>query len=271
MNDSVAEIGSGQIMEVVMAYGTEKLSLSGRTALITGAGAGIGEACAHLLGHRGASLALIDRNPDALGATADDLEASGLSIVARTVGTIGHRDESHAAFHDAAGQAGTIDILVNNAGLYLRTPMDEIDDEEWDRIFDVNVRGLYHISIAAAAHMRGNGWGRIVNIASVDGIVPFPGMAHYAASKAAVISLTKTFGLANVEHGVLVNGVAPGAIDTEPMRINNHIAHLADTVIPMGRGGEPEEVAEAVAFLASDAASYFVGETITASGGLAFR
>ncbi len=254
-----------------MAQGTERLSLAGKTALVTGGAAGIGEACARLLGTRGARLALIDLNPEALEATAQSLENEGLKVVARVEGTIGHREETHAAFAEAMERAGRIDILVNNAGIYLRTPMAEIDDAEWDRIFDVNVRGLYHLSIAAAKHMKANGWGRIVNIASVDGIVPFPGMAHYAASKAAVISLTRTFGAAYVTDGVLINGVAPGAIDTEPMRIGNHIARLAETDIPMGRGGQPHEMAEAVAFLASEAASYFVGETIVASGGLAYR
>jgi 3-oxoacyl-[acyl-carrier protein] reductase len=254
-----------------MTPGTERLSLEGRTALVTGAGAGIGRACASLLGRRGARIALIDRDGDALEQAAADLRGQNVDVRACVTGTIGRREACHDAFNAAAEQAGGIDILVNNAGIYLRTPMEEIDDEEWDRIFDVNVRGLYHTSIAAVRHMRGRGWGRIVNIASVDGLVPFPGMAHYAASKAAVISLTKTFGLAYVTEGILVNAVAPGAIDTEPMRIGNHIARLAETVIPMGRGGEPEEMAEAVAFLASDAASYFAGETIVASGGLAFR
>ena len=254
-----------------MTKGTEKLSLEGRVAMITGAGAGIGMACSRLLGSRGAALALVDRDPDALASAAQTLESEGIAVNAQVVATIGQREPTHAAFADGLAQAGQIDILVNNAGLYLRTPMTEIDDAEWDRIFDVNVRGLYHLSIAAAEHMKSNGWGRIVNIASVDGIVPFPGMAHYAASKAAVISLTKTYGAAYVGDGVLVNGVAPGAIDTEPMRIGNHIARLAETVIPMGRGGAPEEMAEAVAFLASDAASYCVGETLVASGGLAYR
>jgi len=254
-----------------MTQGTERLSQAGRTVLVTGAGAGIGLACAQLLGRRGARLALIDRDAAALEKAATTLEQAGCTVAARVTATIGVRQACHDAFAAAVEQAGDIDILVNNAGLYLRTPMEEIDDEEWDRIFDVNVRGLYHLSIAAVRHMRPRGWGRIVNIASVDGLVPFPGMAHYAASKAAVISLTKTFGLAYLGDGILVNGVAPGAIDTEPMRIGNHIARLAETIIPMGRGGAPEEMAEAVAFLASDAASYFAGETIVASGGLAFR
>ena len=254
-----------------MTDGMERLSLAGKTALVTGGAAGIGEACARLLGARGARIALIDRDPETMAKTARSLADSGIVVAAQVEGTIGYREESHGAFAGAVEQAGAIDILINNAGLYLRTPMPEIDDPEWDRIFDVNVRGLYHLSIAAAEHMKPRGWGRIVNIASVDGIVPFPGMAHYAASKAAVISLTKTFGAAYVADGVLVNGVAPGAIDTEPMRIGNHIARLAETIIPMGRGGEPREMAEAVAFLASEAASYFVGETIVASGGLAYR
>ncbi|MBT6202443.1 MAG: SDR family oxidoreductase, partial [Rhodospirillaceae bacterium] len=216
-------------------------------------------------------IALIDRDENNLKTASATLENEGIAVAARVCGVIGQRDATRAAFQAAADQAGIIDIVVNNAGIYLRTPMEEIDDEEWDRIFDVNVRGLYHLSIAAAQHMKGKGWGRIVNIASVDGFLPFPGMAHYAASKAAVISLTKTFGMAYLADNIVVNGVAPGAIDTEPMRIGNHIARLAETAIPMGRGGEPHEMAEAVAFLASDAASYFVGETIVASGGLAFR
>ena len=241
----------------------------GRGVVVTGAAAGIGRACAELFAARGARLALVDRDAVALAEAADALRAGGVEVHA-VPGTIGLCDETRTAFDAAAAALGRVHVLVNNAGIYLRTAIEDIDDEEWDRTFDVNVRGLFHMSVAAVQHMRGRGGGRIVNIASVDGIVPFPGMAHYAASKAAVISLTKTFGLAYAREGVRINAVAPGAVDTPPMHLGGHLERLEPT-IPLARAAEPREIAEAVAFLAGDAASYCIGETLVASGGLAFR
>lgn len=234
--------------------------------IVTGGAKGIGFAIAEAMAARGARLALIDKDADALATAVEALRAKNGKVTGVT-GDVTRRGPCHQAFEAAAAACGRVDVLVNNAGVYIRTPIEEIDDDEWDLIFDVCLRGLFHMSVAAAVHMRKGGGGRIVNIASVDGFVAFPEMVHYAAAKAGVISLTKSFAIAYAGDGILVNGVAPGAIDTPPMRIGGRIQKMADR-IPLGRGGEPAEIAEAVCFLASDANTYMTGEVMVVSGGL---
>jgi 3-oxoacyl-[acyl-carrier protein] reductase len=242
------------------------MSMQDRGAIVTGGAKGIGFAIAKALAARGARLALVDKDADTLSAAVETLNADG-GTVTGVVGDVTRQATCRQAFEEAARACGRVDVLVNNAGIYIRTPIEEIDDDEWDLIFDVCLRGLFHMSVAAARHMRAEGGGRIVNIASVDGYVAFPAMVHYAAAKAGVISLTKSFAIAYAGDGILVNGVAPGAINTPPMRIEGHIQKMADS-IPLGRGGEPKEIAEAVCFLASDANTYMTGEVMVVSGGL---
>ena len=242
--------------------------MDGKTALITGGAKGIGWAIAETMAMRGAHVALVDLDRAALDGAVDALEAAGHRATG-VQASVTRRADCHRAFDDATDALGGIDILVNNAGIYVRTPIEEITDDDWDLIFDVCLRGLFHMSVAAVRHMRTRGGGRIVNIASVDGFVPFPGMAHYAAAKAGVISLTRSFGLAYVKDGILVNGVAPGATDTEPMRQGGYLDRLVPS-LPIGRGAAPAEIAEAVCFLAGDTNSYCVGETMVVSGGLVF-
>lgn len=240
--------------------------MEGKGAIITGGAKGIGFSIAEAMAARGTRLALIDKDTDGLSTAVDALRAKG-GQVAGVTGDVTRRTACRRAFEEAAAACGRVDVLVNNAGIYIRTPIEEIDDDGWDLIFDVCLRGLFHMSVAAAQHMRGQGGGRIVNIASVDGLVAFPEMAHYAAAKAGVISLTKSFAIAYAGDGILVNGVAPGAIDTPPMRIDDHIQKMASR-IPLGRGGEPGEIAEAVCFLASSSNTYMTGEVMVVSGGL---
>lgn len=240
--------------------------MQGKSVVVTGAAKGIGNAIAHVLAAKGARVALIDKDAAALDAAVGVLSDQGREAFP-VAAELGPRAACHDAFRQAAQALGRVDALVNNAGVYIRTPMEEIDDQEWDLIFDICLRALFHLSVAAVEHMRGHGSGRIVNIASVDGFVAFPQMAHYAAAKAGVVSLTRTMGLAYAPEGILVNGVAPGAVETGPMLQNDYMKKLAPT-IPMKRGGKPEEIAEAVAFLASDANTYMAGETMIVSGGL---
>ncbi|MFO0997412.1 MAG: SDR family NAD(P)-dependent oxidoreductase [Alphaproteobacteria bacterium] len=240
--------------------------MQGKTVAVTGAAKGIGRSIAEVMAAKGARLALIDKDKTALDATVADLNAQGHQAVG-IEGDITRREACQRAFAACVSAYGRIDSLVNNAGLYIRTPIDAIDDREWDLIFDVCLRGVFHMSVAAATHMRAKGGGRIVNIASVDGFVAFPAMAHYAAAKAGVISLTKSFAIAYADDKVLVNAVAPGATNTPPMRENDYLAKLSPR-IPLKRGAEPQEIAEAVCFLAGDANTYCTGETMIVSGGL---
>jgi NAD(P)-dependent dehydrogenase (short-subunit alcohol dehydrogenase family) len=240
--------------------------MKGKTAVVTGAAKGIGRAIADLLAEKGARVALIDKNKAALDEAVAAMNAAGHQVLGIEA-DVTRREPCHKAFGAAVSAYGKIDILVNNAGLYIRTPIEKIDDKEWDLIFDVCLRGVFHMMTAGAEHMREKGGGKIVNISSVDGFVPFPAMAHYAAAKAGVISLTRSFAAAYAEHGVLVNSVAPGATDTGPMRENDYIQKLSQK-IPLKRGAAPREIAQAVCYLAGDDNTYCTGENMIVSGGL---
>ena len=243
------------------------MDMQGKTAVVTGAAKGLGRGIAEEFAARGARLALIDKDRAALDDTVAALNAAGHQAVAIEA-SVTHREPCRAAFAAAVAAYGRIDVLVNNAGIYIRTPIERIDDAEWDVIFDVCLRGVFHMATAAVEHMRAQGGGRIVNISSVDGFVPFPAMAHYAAAKAGVISLTRSFAIAYADDNILINSVAPGAIDTGPMRENGYIQKLARERIPLKRGADPREIARAVCFLASEANTYATGENMIVSGGL---
>ena len=240
--------------------------MDGKSVVVTGGAQGIGHAVARLVSERGARIALIDKNADTLAQAVQSFKADGVEAVGITADLRG-RAACHDAFGEAVAAYGRIDALVNNAGIYIYTPIEEITDEEWDTIMDICLRGLFHTSVAAVAHMRQHGGGRIVNIASVDGFVAFPEMAHYAAAKAGVMSLTRSFALGYVKDGILVNSVAPGLTDTPRIRAHDRIAKMIDRV-PIGRAADPREIAEAVCFLASDANTYCTGENMVVSGGL---
>jgi NAD(P)-dependent dehydrogenase (short-subunit alcohol dehydrogenase family) len=243
------------------------MDMHGKSVIVTGAAKGLGRGIAELFAERGARVALIDKDRPALGEAVAAFNAKGHQAIGIEA-SVTHKAACRRAFEDAASALGRVDALINNAGLYIRTPIEKIDDSEWDLIFDVCLRGVFHMSVAAVEHMRLKGGGRIVNIASVDGFVAFPGMAHYAAAKAGVISLTRSFAMAYAGENILVNSVCPGAVDTAPMRVNGYIEKLAQERIPLKRGAQPREIAEAVCFLASGANTYATGENMVVSGGL---
>lgn len=237
--------------------------MHGHNVAVTGGANGLGEAVATALAAAGARVAIIDRDAQRARMTAERL--GGVAVT----GDIARQEGAHALFDRAVAELGRIDGLVNAAGVYPRRPLLEITDEDWDFDFSVNVRGLYHMSVAAVRHMRAQGGGRIVNIASIDAFKAHPHNAHYAATKAAVVSLTRSFGLECAPAGILVNGVAPAAIATERAKASDWLAeHAAHT--PLGRAAEPEDVAELVLFLLSERNRYMVGETVIISGGMLF-
>ncbi|MBV9734928.1 MAG: SDR family oxidoreductase [Acidisphaera sp.] len=237
--------------------------MQGRNVAVTGGANGLGEAIVRALAAAGAGVAIIDR--DAAGAQALADRLGGVAIA----GDIVRREAAHALFGRAVAALGRIDGLVNAAGVYPRRPLLEITDEDWEFDVAVNVRGLYHMSVAAVRHMREQGGGRIVNIASIDAFKAHPQNAHYAATKAAVVSLTRSFGLECAPAGILVNGVAPAAIATERAKASDWLAeHAAHT--PLGRAAEPADIADLVLFLLSERNRYMVGETVIVSGGMLF-
>ena len=242
--------------------------LENKIALVTGAARGIGQAIALQLAADGADLALCD------------VKAEWLEDTAAKVKALGRRAESYAmdvANGAAVGEAvakvladfGRIDVLVNNAGITRDTLLMRMSEEDWDAVLDINLKGAFLVTKAVVKPMMKQRSGAIVNIASVVGIMGNPGQANYTASKAGLIALTKTTAKELGSRNVRVNAVAPGFIRTAMTdKLAAPVKDAMLKMVPLGRLGEPEDVAKAVAFLASDAAAYVNGQTLAVCGGM---
>ncbi|HSI40899.1 MAG TPA: SDR family NAD(P)-dependent oxidoreductase [Xanthobacteraceae bacterium] len=235
------------------------------TIIVTGGGSGLGRAISLALADAGAQVAVIEIDQAGADAVVAEIAAKGGKAFA-VIGDITTRDSAKALVDAAASTAGRIHGLCNCAGVYPRRPILEITDADWDFSFSVNVRGLYNVSVAAIAHMQSAGGGRIVNIASIDALKAHPKNAHYAAMKAAVVSLTKSMALAVAPDNILINGVAPAGIATEKAKAAGFLPELAAQTA-LGRAAEPDDVADVVVFLLSEKNRYMVGETVAISGG----
>jgi 3-oxoacyl-[acyl-carrier protein] reductase len=242
------------------------MSLSGHTALITGAGQGIGEACAEVFAERGAHLVLLDKNRKTLPKVADRIAARGGKVRALIIDLTRHR-LLEKLMEEIMAEA-TIDILVNNAGFDRPGVTAKIDGSDFNAVMDIHVAVPFLLSKWLLPDMRSRQWGRIINISSVYGIQGAKGEAAYCTAKAAVIGLTKTVAREAGQDGVTVNAIVPGLIRTPPMiRLPDKYKEPIIAQTLLGRMGEPEEVARVAAFLASDDASFITGTTITVSGG----
>ena len=245
-----------------MTQGTE---LAGQIAVVTGAGRGLGRAIAARLAQAGAGVHMVDRDRDSVEATASTLERQGLRVFPHMADVT---DEGSLARLRAAVTRASdrVDILVNNAGGWRHARYDEITIDDWRWTFDTNVLSVLLCSRRFADLMIARRYGRIVNIASVDAHRAKPTLPHYAAAKAAVVSLTKSLAEELAPHQVLVNAVSPGGIATEAAKAQSWLAESIPK-IPVRRAAEPEDIAEVVAFLASPRNRFVVGETVIASGG----
>jgi len=240
----------------------------GRNAVVTGAGRGIGRAIATVLAARGAGVAVWDLNEaDAEETVAQIREAGGKAIA--VIGDAADAATVRQSAERTRAELGPVTILVNNAGITKYSAFLDLTEENWDRIIQVNLKGPFLVTQALIPDMLEAGWGRIINISSSSAQTGGPAVTHYAASKGGVIGFTKALALEFIEKGITVNNVPPGTVDTPLMREGFDPAQIAPSM-PMKRVGQPEDIAYAVAYLASDEAGYVTGQTLSVNGGRYF-
>ncbi|NUC74643.1 glucose 1-dehydrogenase [Haloterrigena sp. SYSU A558-1] len=246
-----------------------EFGVAGKTAIVTGASQGIGESIAKTLAAGGANVAICSRSMDRVGPVAEEInesEADGEALAVEC--NVREREQVQNLVDETVDEFGDVDILVNNAGGEFVAPFEEISENGWQTIVDLNLNSTVHCTQLAGEVMREGSGGVIVNLSSVNGQHAAPGESHYGASKAAIIRLTETLAVEWAEHDIRVNCVAPGLVQTpgvaETLGIDSE--DMPPREKAERRIGHPEEIADVVQFLASPAASFMNGETVTAKG-----
>ncbi len=239
-----------------------------KVAIVTGSARGIGKAIAMKFAQDGYDVVISDILQDVAQETAKEIEALGQKALV-VVADVSKAEDAERLINETVNTFGRLDVLVNNAGITRDNLAIRMKENEWDMVLNINLKGTFLCSQAAAKVMMKKRTGRIVNIASVSGILGTAGQANYASSKAGVIALTKALARELGPRNITVNAVAPGYIITEMTeKLPDKVKEEYLAQIPLKRGGTPEDVANVVAFLASDAASYVTGTTLIVSGGL---
>lgn len=244
-------------------------SLAGRSALVTGAGGGIGAAVSKAFARAGAAVLVTDVDADAAALTAKAIREEGGAAEHAELDVRDADAAAAAAAHAAALAGGTLHVLVNNAGAIAPAMFPKLTEEAFRRILDIHLVGAFTCSQAVLAHLPEDGTGRIINVTSAAGLVGTIGQANYAAAKAGIIGLTKSLAKELARRQVTVNALAPLAATamTQNIRDNEKLAALTLARIPLGRWATPEEIAGSFVFLASDAAGYITGQVIPVDGG----
>ena len=258
-------------------FDISQFSLKGKIAVVTGGGRGIGQAIAFAFAKAGAKVVITSRKAQDLEATADEIKAFGGEAFPLSA-HLGKMDDIKKMVSTVMDKFGRIDILVNNAGASPAiNSVLESDERLWDTIMNLNLKGAYFVSQAVAKIMVKQGGGKIINIASVDGFNPEPGVSIYSISKAGMRMITRAFASELISYNIQVNTIAPGPISTKMM--NSHWEHLSpeeaqkakeamEKILPSGRIGNPDEIAGAAVYLASAASNYTTGTEIVIDGGL---
>jgi NAD(P)-dependent dehydrogenase (short-subunit alcohol dehydrogenase family) len=241
--------------------------LSGKAALVTGAARGIGRAIALRFAQEGCHVAVCDVNEAGAVEVAAEIETHGVRALAARV-DVSDRAQVEGFARDAWEKFQTLDILVNNAGIFFNAPFEQQTDEQWDRIMAVNVRSVFMLSQAVIRRwLEAERGGVIINLASISASVAFVNSSAYCTTKAAVASLTRCLALEYGGRGIRANSIAPGIIDTPILPSQEDNARWAREKLPIGRLGQPEEVADVALFLASDDSRYVTGDMIYVDGG----
>lgn len=242
-----------------------------QVAVVTGGASGMGEATCHELGRRGRKVAVLDVNGDAAQRVSEDLRAAGVAAVG-VAADVSDRAVLEEAFAKVRTELGPVHILVTSAGVVDFCPFSDITPQSWARIIDVNLTGTFHCCQLALPDMVDARWGRIVMISSSSAQRGSPGMAHYAASKGALLSLTRSLAREYAPLGITVNNIPPSGIDTPMQRQSQAEGHLRSDQemaanIPLGHLGTGADIAAAVGFLCSDEAGFITGQTLGVNGG----
>lgn len=245
--------------------------MSGRVALVTGAAAGIGRATARRLAQDGHKVGVLDLDLAKAEAVAEEIRAEGGAAIGLAA-NIANRDQVVAAMQTLRDAFGPVTIVVNNAGISIFVPFEEMTDKDWDQMLEINLKGTFIVTQVALADMKAAHWGRIVNITSSSAQTGAIGLAHYSASKGAMISMTRTLALELGPLGITVNNIPPGSIMNTIMSEANRDNFPVPPEemarrMPVRRMGEPEDIAGAVSWLVKDETGYVTGQTIGVNGG----
>ncbi len=247
--------------------------LDGHVALVTGAARGIGFATAERLARDGAIVALLDRDRQAAERAGQTLADDGYAAHWRGV-DVADQDQVRAAVAELSGELGRVDVLVNCAGIYPHTPFEDLAFEEWRRVLSTNLDSLFLVTRAVYPHMKARGYGRIVNVGSATFFIGYPEMVPYISSKGGIVGFTRALAWEAGEHGITVNCVTPGLIETEGTEVEDPTGELFEEIVggqAIKRRGRPEDIAEIIAYLASPAAGFITGQTVNVDGGHRFH
>lgn len=248
------------------------LKLENKVAIVTGSGQGIGKGIAIELAKEGAKIIVSDINQENVDKTVDEIESLG-SEAAGVRADVSNFSDVSQLVKESVKKFGKVDILVNNAGIYPFKPLMNMEEEDWDNVLNVNLKGVFNCTKAVLPEMAKQNGGSIINIASIAGaVVGFSNLVHYSASKGGVLGFTRSAALELAQHKIRVNAIAPGAIETPGAKIaDEEVAKQFVQAVPLKRMGQPIDIGKAVVFLASEDSSYITGQMIVVDGGFTLQ